>query len=503
MEIWSGCPSQLCLWKSGKDPEVMSEDGPADGELAVGKSLAEDGLAEEMVEENTDAAFSLGAAALQSGELPGTHPAFQLAGVSGAEAVVNLALGQVPLVAGAVEAAVGADRLELDLECPFDLIDSVEDEASVLRRGFLEELPVDDQALRAFAQQQGVTELDWGRDFIAEDDADGRLIEAEDFLVIGDGLFAEDALEGLFSGGGQKGEDVFDSAQHDVGLGAAPFGFFPLGIEEVAITLGVIADRPDQPVHLAQDFFTVPFAVAALGSVGHLDAKSVHPGEKTPRLLHSMTESLAADQFDRFDQCAGGVSKEDPIDRIVDLRLETGGIEETGLQIHRRFESQPLGVFVGLTEQLLNNPIEGLLVDPMGIALEGAFSRHDHAVDLAQAAEVLQQRAVGQASGKGPEPFLEQMAGDIAAEGPTRVKLMVQLGFDRDDPAALLPLLDRLGDETLFDSRKAQQLVDALELLPSLPVIEVANHDGQGQPDGSGKRNQTSWHKLAYRLAYD
>jgi hypothetical protein len=126
-------------------------------------------------------------------------------------------------------------------------------------------------------------------------------------------------------------------------------------------------------------------------------------------------------------------------------------------------------------------------VAPLGIALEGAFARHDHAVDLAQLAEVLEKRAVGQTDGEPPKILLQESPQDVAAQGSVSVTLVVQLPGKRRALLALLPLIDRARDEAFLDPGTLKELVDALELIAKLPVIRVAYDGRQSGPQRLGK----------------
>ena len=90
----------------------------------------------------------------------------------------------------------------------------------------------------------------------------------------------------------------------------------------------------------------------------------------------------------------------------------------------------------------------------MSIALELALSRDDHFIDLAQAAEMLKEGAVGQAGGEAAKVLFEIGAQNIAAQGAAGLELEVQLGFGRDFVLGKLvrrqPALQAKADELLF-----------------------------------------------------
>jgi hypothetical protein len=80
---------------------------------------------------------------------------------------------------------------------------------------------------------------------------------------------------------------------------------------------------------------------------------------------------------------------------------------------------------MGAADQLLHDLIDRGAIAPLGIALEGAFARHDDAVDLTQFAKVLEKRAVGQTDGESPKILLQESAQNVAAQGSVGVKLVV------------------------------------------------------------------------------
>ena len=62
------------------------------------------------------------------------------------------------------------------------------------------------------------------------------------------------------------------------------------------------------------------------------------------------------------------------------------------------------------------------------------------------------------------------------------MKLVVELPANGNTLLALLPLLDRAGDEAPLDAGTLQDLVDAQESLAQLAIIRVAHHRWQGWP---------------------
>ena len=123
--------------------------------------------------------------------------------------------------------------------------------------------------------------------------------------------------------------------------------------------------------------------------------------------------------------------------------------------------------------------------------MEGALAGHDHPVHLADAAEELQEGAVGQAGGKAAVVLLNEEAGDIAAQGAPGMELVLLLGLGA---VALLPgqpalevRLEHLG----FQLALQQQAVDAQQLVAKVAVINIALDGGQALGQWQWERNNS------------
>ena len=116
---------------------------------------------------------------------------------------------------------------------------------------------------------------------------------------------------------------------------------------------------------------------------------------------------------------------------------------------------------------------------PEVIALERAFAGHLDAVHFAQAAEVLQKRAVGQTGGKAAIVLPEQVAGEVAAQGAAAVELVVLLGAGADLFALGKPALEIALQEAGFQAAVNQELINEQELVAELAVIDIALDGGQ------------------------
>src|SRR6059036_3333895 len=109
---------------------------------------------------------------------------------------------------------------------------------------------------------------------------------------------------------------------------------------------------------------------------------------------------------------------------------------------------------MGLAQNLVNSLLKRFLVDPVCVALQAALGRDLDDIDFIQQAEALQERTVGQVSGKVPIALLEVGAQDIAAQSPAGVSLISFLhggcNFRMGRLGLSNPLLGRSSDELLF-----------------------------------------------------
>ena len=104
----------LALRQPSQHPEVVREHRPVNRQLPVPKAFAADGRVQEVVNDNADPAFGLGATALQFNEFPRTQALLQLVRVTRTNAIVNFLFLQPFLDAGAVKAAIGPSFFNLD-----------------------------------------------------------------------------------------------------------------------------------------------------------------------------------------------------------------------------------------------------------------------------------------------------------------------------------------------------------------------------------------------------
>src|SRR5437870_4827661 len=137
---------------------------------------------------------------------------------------------------------------------------------------------------------------------------------------------------------------------------------------------------------------------------------------------------------------------------------------------------------MGLAQNLVNSLLERFLIDPVCVALQGALGGDIDDIDLIQQAEALQERTVGQVSGKVAITFLEVGAQDIAAQSLAGVSLISFLrgGWNllRGRWGLSYPLLGRGSDELLFGSGD-EDLIEAQEFVAEFAIIDIALDGGQ------------------------
>ena len=152
---------------------------------------------------------------------------------------------------------------------------------------------------------------------------------------------------------------------------------------------------------------------------------------------------------------------------------------------------------MSLPQSFLDQFIEPRLINPVCVALQGALGGDLDDIDLIQQAEALQQRTVGQVSGKVAIAFLQVGAHDIAAQGPAGVGLIVHQGAGADLlPWAQIsqPLLGRRSDEVLFQAGE-QDLIEAEEFVAEFAIIDTALNGGQSGSERLLEGNKGDGHK--------
>jgi hypothetical protein len=104
-----------------------------------------------------------------------------------------------------------------------------------------------------------------------------------------------------------------------------------------------------------------------------------------------------------------------------------------------------------------------------------------NAIQFTQPAEVLKERAVGQADSKTAKVFHDQSARDIAAQGAAGMDLNLTPGFGRDLPSwrASHPAFKSRGDELLLDAALNEKLIDTDQLRAQTFIVNIAFDRGQ------------------------
>jgi len=185
---------------------------------------------------------------------------------------------------------------------------------------------------------------------------------------------------------------------------------------------------------------------------------------------------LVSDETDGFHQTSGGIPQQNPIDGIVDVGLDAGGVEEASLQIQCRSQSKLFGMQMSLLGELVNQGLKGGWIGPLRITLERTLGRHADSIDLTDPAEMLKEWTVGQTDSKTSEIFHEEGAHDIAAQSPTSMDLNLALSLGRDflEFAPRLPLIKSRRDEVFFQPAVQEQLVHAQKLIAQASIVDIA-----------------------------
>src|ERR1035441_9317451 len=93
-----------------------------------------------------------------------------------------------------------------------------------------------------------------------------------------------------------------------------------MGVEQLAIPAGVVADGAGQAIHLAEGLFAQALAhlsILAIPGMGHFNAQSIDAADEGLGLFHAVLESLVADEPDRAHQAAGGIAQQHPVRGVV------------------------------------------------------------------------------------------------------------------------------------------------------------------------------------------
>jgi hypothetical protein len=168
---------------------------------------------------------------------------------------------------------------------------------------------------------------------------------------------------------------------------------------------------------------------------------------------------------------------------------QTGGVQKSTFQIDGLAQVQLLRGLGSQEQQLVHGMSHLGLGPPFVITFEGAFAGHPHTIDLADAAKILEQGTVGKAGGKAPKVLPEEVTGEIGAQRPSAMKLVVLLGFGADFLASWEPIFEIRFQQLGFQATLGEQGVDLQEVLAQLTVIDIALNGGQGLREGQLKGN--------------
>ena len=163
----------------------------------------------------------------------------------------------------------------------------------------------------------------------------------------------------------------------------------------------------------------------------------------------------------------------------MNIGSQAGGVHKGALQIHRFGQGQRLGRGGPQGKQFIDYVTDFRLGPPCIIALEGGLAGHRDAQHFTEAAEALEQGAVGQSSGQSAVILLNQTTGDIATQRAPAMALMVLLRLGTDFFALAQPTLEILLHQARFQAAANQQGIDVQQLITELAVVDIALDGGQ------------------------
>lgn len=270
--------------------------------------------------------------------------------------------------------------------------------------------PVDDEPVTIFSKEQGIAVFHFGPTFPSYEDFRTCFIDAEDFLVVGDSAFSDNAFVGLFDCLREQGEDVIDATDDFPGLPDAEGGFLSaMPIQQVAVGAGVATHAPGEVFHFAQDLFALGFAILATAGVAEGDDELVEIVEELVRSTtrHAVFDAVFANATDRLEKGAAAVTELNPVDGKVDVGAVAGGVipdteEVDGCFIAEEVEcSFKYGIVLiwsgsGFLEKHREGFVEGVGAEDVFGPVHRAFAGCLDLVEVFKKAEPLLQRAVSE-----------------------------------------------------------------------------------------------------------
>ena len=184
------------LRETSEHPEVVGENAPRAEPGFVCVAPFADGVAEEAVHDDRNACFGLGAPCLMGTKDFVVQTFVEVFDVSGANVVFYFVCEPFG-VGGAVKTAVAGEAFQWDAVFFFHAFEMFGNHSAVGGCLVFVQLPINDEPVRLFGEKQGVAEFDFGAGFAAHNDVHVGFVEAEDFLVVFDAAFADDAFVGL------------------------------------------------------------------------------------------------------------------------------------------------------------------------------------------------------------------------------------------------------------------------------------------------------------------
>lgn len=309
----------------GELPQIVTEDAPFDPCFAVSKAFASQWCAEVSIFEDSDSSLGGSPSFLKHAEAFVFEFFFEHRYGARTDAVDKATLVEIRSAFGGIEAAI--TRITGGLTVVFDNARKAGFyKFAVGGRLFLNEFPVDDKSVGLLREIESVSEFRFSIGFAAYEDVDVGVIEAEDFIGIGDAAFADDPFMGLMNGLRQLIEDELDAVEYHLSFELAPVGFAPAFFEHRLVVPGMAFNGLHEALHAAEYLFAHLLSVFLFPSMSHFDAELVHFPDKLFGWINAMIEAVFTNLNDTADQRLRSVSQQYPVDGKVKVGLHAGGI---------------------------------------------------------------------------------------------------------------------------------------------------------------------------------
>jgi len=270
--------------------------------------------------------------------------------------------------------------------------------------------PVDDESVLIFSKEQRVAVFHFGSAFSSYEDFRTWFVDAENFVLVGDATFANDAFVGLLDGLGEEVEDVIDALDDGGGLAGAEVGFeSPMFFKKVAVRAGVAGHAAGKFLKVPCDFFALGFAVFAAPGVAEGDEKLIEVVKEFVGTAfgHAVFDAVFSDAAGSLEKGAAAVAELDPVDGKMDVGAVAGGVIPDAVEVGGIFKSEEVDGFFkygivliwsggGFLKKHGEGPIQDFCAEVILGPVDGAFAGGLDLVEVFEEAEPLFERAVGE-----------------------------------------------------------------------------------------------------------